>query len=318
MSSGQSLAIRPAEKMKLILDRASVQEQFQRALGPEQASLFAVSVLEVYTTGSAELQACDPAKVVQQALKAATLRLPVSAQLGQAYIVPRQNSHKQGNEWVRAWEPQLQIGWRGWVQLAQRTNQYALINAGSVYAGERVEQDRLTGEIRIVGDPTSEEEAGYFAYFRLRNGFEKALYWTMAQVLAHRDRHVKGWDRKGSAWSTSFGEMARKTVLSKLLRQFGPVSIEMGHAMEQEEERGEEGLPAAPNGSVRMPSGPGWIDDLIGALAEWSRRTGQRLPEGYPDEIRDERLARQWIAFLSSDGIAEAEVAEVMPEEPEF
>ncbi|MFH1572292.1 MAG: recombinase RecT [Gemmatimonadota bacterium] len=216
-------ALTPIDKLKSVLSAESVKQQFENALG-DAAPLFVASIIDAYA-GSKQLQLCAPALVIAEALKAATLRLPINRNLGFAYIVPRKEKGVP--------TPQMQIGWKGYVQLGQRSGQYRYINAGPVFEGETVHKDRLSGAVTITGKEAGPVK-GFFAYFKLLNGFEKADYWSTAEVEAHRNQYVPGWDRAGSAWQTSPRAMAMKTVLSNLLRKYGVLSIEMQRAISEE------------------------------------------------------------------------------------
>ena len=72
--------------MKSIINVDSVQEQFKNAL-QDQAPLFIASLIDIYSNDK-NLQKCEPKDVIMEALKAATLKLPINKQLGFAYIVP--------------------------------------------------------------------------------------------------------------------------------------------------------------------------------------------------------------------------------------
>ena len=91
--------------------------------------------------------------------------------LGFAYIVP----YKSGDRFL----PQLQIGYKGLIQLAMRTGQYRIINADMVYEGELRTKNKTTGEYDFEGIKTSEVVAGYFAHFEMLNGFKKTYYITI-------------------------------------------------------------------------------------------------------------------------------------------
>ena len=208
---------RPVDALKETLNLPSVQEQFKNALDKNSA-LFVASLIDIYSSDQ-YLQKCAPDKVILEALKAATLKLPINKGLGFAYIVPYGNV------------PQMQIGWKGYVQLAIRTGQYRKINAGALFEGQNVNTDYLTGDIKIMGEPTSEKTIGYFAYFELLNGFKKAMYWTKEKVHAHAKKFSKAYAKNGSTWQTSPDAMCIKTVLSALLKGYGIMSVEMTTAV---------------------------------------------------------------------------------------
>jgi len=211
-----SKSLTPVQKMKSIINADSVQEQFRNAL-KDGAPLFIASLIDIYGNDK-NLQKCEPKDVIMEALKAATLKLPINKQLGFAYIVPYGS------------EPQMQIGYKGYIQLAMRTGQYKYINADVVYEGELKGHNKLTGEVDLSGEATSDKVVGYFAYIETVNGFRKPLYWTKEKVLAHAKRYSKSFNIKSSAWQTNFDEMALKTMLRNLLSKYGVMSVEMMNA----------------------------------------------------------------------------------------
>src|SRR5690606_11751570 len=80
----ESAKARPIDRLKAILSAESVQEQFRNVL-KENAGAFIASIIDLYNTDHL-LQACDPKDVVMEALKAASLKLPINKQLGFAWI----------------------------------------------------------------------------------------------------------------------------------------------------------------------------------------------------------------------------------------
>lgn len=210
------------QQLKGILASEAMKRNFENVL-KENAGAFMASILELYQSDG-YLQNCDPNKVVLEALKAATLKLPISKALGFAYIIPYKDT------------PQMQLGYKGIIQLAQRSGLYRYLNAGEVYEGEEVKYNRVTGMLEIDGEATSEKVIGYFAYFQLLNGFEKSVYWPMEKVLAHAKKFSQAYKsgKKDSPWFTNFDAMAIKTVLKSILTKYGPLSVEMQSAMEQD------------------------------------------------------------------------------------
>lgn len=204
-------------RLKGILNNETMQQNFRNILA-ENAGAFMASVIELYQSDGA-LQKCDPNRVVLEALKAATLKLPINKQLGFAYIIPYNNV------------PTFQLGFRGLIQLAQRSGQYRYINADVVCEGESVNYNRITGMLEISGTAKSETPVGYFAYFQLLNGFEKCVYWTREKVEAHAKRYSKAWSKADSPWHTNFDAMALKTVLKTIISKYGVMSVEFANAI---------------------------------------------------------------------------------------
>ena len=208
--------------MKTITSDPKVKARMAEQL-KDAAPTFLASVLDLYVSDSYLIQ-CDPNAVMQEALKAALLHLPVVKSLGFAYVVPYKG------------KPAFVLGYKGLVQLAMRTGHYRTINAGEVYEGETVKQDRITGEMSIEGTQTSENAIGYFAHFSLINGFTKTIYWTREQVVKHAKAKSRSFSSDTSPWHTDFDAMAEKTLLRRLLTKYGELSVDMAQVIAEDDQ----------------------------------------------------------------------------------
>lgn len=245
---------RPIDLMKSVINAPSVQEQFQNALG-EHKDAFVASLIDLFT-GDKQLQTCKPALVIAEALRAATLRLPLNKALGFAYIIVFNNSVKNADgSWSKVPTPTFVPGYKGYIQLAMRTGQYRTINADFVYEGEMRKVSKLTGEIALDGEKKSDKIIGYFCYFELLNGFNKTLFVSVEDMAAYALRYspsFKG-NKKPSAdaliklaqanqpsskvgWEGNFNDMALKTVIRRLLSKYGYLSVEMQNALSKDVE----------------------------------------------------------------------------------
>lgn len=234
-----------------------VQNQLKQVLG-NNSGTFATSLVEVFTNDT-QLRKCDQKKVVQEAIKAATLKLPLNKQLGYAYIVVYNNWDKAARKAVPT--PTLILGWKGLLQLALRSGQYRNINADVVYEGELKGKDKLSGVIDLSGDKISEKVEGYFAHFETINGFRKTLFMSLSDMANYalkysptfkrntkdnplptvdalcdmaNDQAINGPTGK-MGWEGDFNSMAIKTVFRRLLGKYGYLSIEMMNAMSEDE-----------------------------------------------------------------------------------
>lgn len=203
--------------MKGLVRSDSMKKRMEDVLGKE-AGTFLASALDLYTSDT-NLSRCDANRVMAECMKAAALKLPISKSLGFCYIIPYGDI------------PQFQLGYKGYIQLAQRTGQYRYINADMVYEGEVVTYNRITGMMEIGGAATSNKPIGYFAYFQLLNGFEKAIYWTREKVEAHAKQFSKAWKQANSPWHQHFDAMALKTVIKQLISKYGIMSVEFANAV---------------------------------------------------------------------------------------
>lgn len=222
---------------KKVAENNYYQQLMQNAL-KENAGAFATSIMELVTSDETLLQ-CDPNELMAEAIKAASLKLPLSKQLGYAYLVAYGNT------------PTMIIGYKGLFQLAIRSGLYKIINAGVVYEGELQDFDKLTGGFNLNGEKLSEKPVGYFSFFELKNGFRSMLYMTIDEMATYckiyspsmknckmsneelaelAERQLKQGPGKSIGWYGNFNEMAKKTVLRRLLSKEGYLSIEMQNA----------------------------------------------------------------------------------------
>jgi recombination protein RecT len=221
--------ITPYDRTRKLLGSPDVMARFESVLGTKtKANGFIASVINTVWLDD-NLKDADPSTVLASAMKAAVLDLPVDPNLGFSWIIPYRN---KGNK-----EAQFQIGWKGLVQLALRTERYRHINAAPVFEGERVIKDRITGEVRLNGKQTSDEIIGYVGYFELRDGFKHYEYMTVEEIHAHAAQHSKSYQYESSAWKTNFHEMAKKTLIKKVLKH-GPLSIDLKHALVEDADNG--------------------------------------------------------------------------------
>lgn len=187
----------------------------------DRAPQFATSIVSIVNSNRS-LANVDQMSVIQSAMVAATLDLPIDQNLGYVWLVPYKG------------KAQAQIGYKGYIQLAQRSGQYRAMNAVSVHEGELISWNPLTEEVAF--DPmkkVSDTVIGYIGYFKLLNGFEKTVYWTKEQIEAHRQRFSKAGGN--SPWKSDFDAMAKKTVLKDLLTKWGPMSTQMAVAASKDE-----------------------------------------------------------------------------------
>jgi recombination protein RecT len=205
--------------------KVSVKKKFEEMLG-NRAPQFITSVLQIAASNEL-LSKADPMSIYNSAAVAATLDLPLNNNLGFAYIVPYNAKQKDGTFKVVA---QFQMGYKGFIQLAQRSGQFKTISAAPIYEGQLVEMNPLTGFV-FDFSKKGEKIIGYAAYFSLINGFEKTFYMTVEEVTKHAGRFSQTYKKGFGLWKDEFESMATKTVLKLLLSKFAPLSVEMQKAV---------------------------------------------------------------------------------------
>lgn len=218
-----------SQRMSEVLNSTATQKLLDDVI-KENKGAFIASLLDVYGSDN-YLSKCNPGLVVKEALKAVSLKLPINKQLGFAYIIPYKDWKTQ--EMI----PQFQLGYKGLIQLAMRTGAYKYINAGNVYEGMLKNHNQLTGMVDLSGDAENDKVVGYFAYIETLNGFVKAYYWTVDEVLKHVKRYSKSYDPSKGIWKDNFDEMAQKTVLRNLLSKWAILSVDIQTALSEDDIR---------------------------------------------------------------------------------
>ena len=205
------------------------------------------------------LRECDKLSVVSAALQAESLHFPINNQLGYVYLVPY-------NDKVLGKIVQLQIGYKGYIQMAIRSGYYEDINVVEVKEGELGEYDPLNGQkFNWIKDYYKRKEAktiGYVAKLKLKTGFSKEIFWYYEAMIDHADTYSKAFSKDAttkkvgnttynlvsyedyaagnynrkdewlysSFWYKNFDEMAKKTLIRQLLSKWGIMSVEMQEA----------------------------------------------------------------------------------------
>lgn len=206
---------------KELFSDEKIRAKFQEMLG-KKAQGFIVSVLQVVASNEL-LKAADPNSIYNSAMVAATLDLPLNNNLGFAYIVPYKVKGKP--------VAQFQIGYKGFIQLAQRTGQFKHIGATRVFEGQLVENDPLFGPKFNWAGKTSDKVIGYAAAFSLINGFQKITYSTREEVMSHGAKYSQSFKAGFGLWKDEPDVMALKTVIKLLLSKYAPMSIDLQKAL---------------------------------------------------------------------------------------
>lgn len=281
-----AVAKQPSQKavavknFQAVMNNSYYQTLLQNTL-KENKGTFTTSLMELATSDEKLLQ-CNPNALMAEALKAASLHLPLNKQLGQCYILPFKDHGVM--------TPTLVVGTKGYLQLAMRTGKYETINSDVVYEGELKGYDKVTGNLDLSGVRTSNVPIGYFAYMKMKNGFSKLLYMSLDEVCLYAKQYsptVKFSEKAtpatlkelalkqaasgvsdGVGWYSNFESMALKTVLRRLLSKWGELSIEnndilnIDEAPSAEQQRDEEFAEAkevievdAETGEIKQPAG---------------------------------------------------------------
>jgi recombination protein RecT len=223
----KQLAQKSTSSVKDFINSPAMQKKIQDLLH-DRAPQFTTSVLSLVGADAA-LAECQPASLFSAALTAASLDLPINKNLGFAHIIAYKNN-KAGIT-----EAQFQIGWKGLVQLAQRSGQYKTIKATAVYEGQLVSEDPLGENVYDWNAKTSNKIIGYVSRFALITGFVSELYMPVEQMEAHGKQYSQSYKRGFGPWVDNFDAMAMKTVIKLNINKFGPMNTQIERAIEADQ-----------------------------------------------------------------------------------
>ena len=253
-----------AKEKKLTFSQAMETDAFKKVVAgalrdPKRANRFVASVIAA-VSANPSLQACKPASILSSALQGEALELSPSPALGEYALVPYKTKDKATGEIVNM--AQFQIMTNGRVQLAMRTGLFEDLDSIEIREGEYKGRDKLTGKpvLEFIEDDEERETKpiiGYYAYFRLKNGFFKSVYFSKEKILQWAERYSKAFNRKlydkyikgeinenspwkeqtavTAPWYNNHDEMAKNVVLRQVLKK-APKSIEMRTVEEKEEQ----------------------------------------------------------------------------------
>lgn len=168
------------------------------------------------------LKNADPISVFNAAMTAASLDLSINPNLWLAYIVPYNNSktHKQ--------EAQFQMWYKGFKQLAIRSNQYKNIYEREIYDWQLIEDNTFLWFHFDWKQKKSDKIIGYACYILLLNGYEYMYYMSHEEMEAHALEFSQQYKKyKTGLWKTNFVDMALKTVIKLNISKNWPISTDI-------------------------------------------------------------------------------------------
>lgn len=219
-----------------------------------------------------KLAECEPKSFLTAILIASQFGLLPDGVTGQSYIIPYWNTKKG------ILEAQLQIGYKGELELARRSGQVARVECNVVYEKDSFEYEFGLAPV-LKFKPSTEGDRGkklyIYALVMLKDGSPYFDVWTIGQIDDHRRRFSKQPD--GPAWTGSPDKMGKKTVLKQVL-DYCPMSVEYQKANRFDD--------LAEGGQPQMLDIELSPDDFTVSEAE-------EQPKGKLDQIVDNEKARK-------------------------
>lgn len=194
-------------------------------LTPER--LMRISLTEIRK--NPKLLDCDMKSLMGSIIQAAQLGLEPGSALGHCYLIPFFNQ-KRGIS-----EAQFMMGYRGMLDLIQRSDRVSHVVARAVFSGDDFDfrygsEEKITHIPDLEGECHPNDLTHVYCVASFRDGSRAFEVMNRNQIEAIRSRSKQ----PQGIWATDFEAMARKTVIRRLFKYL-PVSIQIQQAITMDE-----------------------------------------------------------------------------------
>jgi len=234
--------IKPIEKFSTESSLASFLNknyinQIKNFFADEKKALKFLSSVRADVQRNPKLLDCTPESIVNSYMQMAQMGFMPSTVSGEGYVLPYNNTKKNGKDWIQVMEAQFQVGYQGFVtllyqagmekitsEIIRKNDKFSYIN------GEMLHEIDLMLSDKERGDPIG---AYITVVFR---GQPSTRFMNSKDILAHGQRFSKSFDLKGkhSPWNPDNDpllNMWRKTVF-KQMQKFLPKNEIINKAIE--------------------------------------------------------------------------------------
>ncbi len=199
-----------------------IEKALPSVLTPERFTRMVLSALST----NPNLANCTPRSFLGAMMSAAQLGVEPNTSLGQAYLIPYRNHGTL--------ECQFQLGYKGLIDLAYRSGEVSTIQAHEVCENDEFSFEfGLEPKLRHV--PAAKDRGEviyYYAAFRTKDGGYGFEVMSKADIVKFAQKASRAYNN--GPWQTNFDEMAKKTVIKKVLK-YAPLKSEFAHQVAQDE-----------------------------------------------------------------------------------
>lgn len=221
--SQEQKAVAQGQKPQSIRDYIKVMEPgiakaLPSVITPERFTRITLTALST----NPKLAECTHNSFLGAMMTAAQLGVEPNTPLGQAYLIPYRNHGKL--------ECQFQLGYKGLIDLAYRSGEVKTIQAHTVYENDDFSYE-LGLEPKLHHVPAKAERGKpvyFYAVFHTKDGGYGFEVMSYEDVEAHAKRYSKAYS--SGPWQTNFEEMAKKTVLKRVLK-YAPLKSDFVRAV---------------------------------------------------------------------------------------
>lgn len=201
-----------------------IKKALPSVITPERFTRMTLSAISV----NPALSKCTPKSFLGAMMSAAQLGLEPNTPLGQAYLIPYKNKGVD--------EVQFQIGYKGLIDLAYRSGEVEVVQAQIVYENDEFHcqyglEPKLT---HVPADKDRGLPIKVYAVFKTKSGGYGFEVMSMDDVKKHAQKYSRSANSSYSPWTTNFEEMAKKTVLKRVLK-YAPMKSDFVRGVVQDE-----------------------------------------------------------------------------------
>lgn len=213
---------RPTMQAYIKQMESEIKKALPSVITPERFTRIVLSALST----NQKLAQTTPQSFLGAMMTAAQLGVEPNTPLGQAYLIPYLNHGKL--------ECQFQLGYKGLIDLAYRSGEVSVIQAQVVCENDNFSYSfGLDPTLEHVPAKTDRGDPAYvYAVFRTKDGGYGFEVMSMDDIRKHAKKYSKAYSN--GPWQTNFEEMAKKTVLKRVLK-YAPLKSDFVRGVAQDE-----------------------------------------------------------------------------------
>lgn len=222
MQKKESQPAQPSMQQYIRQMEGAIKKALPSVMTPERFTRIVLSAL----SANPKLGSTTPQSFLGAMMTAAQLGVEPNTPLGQAYLIPYYNKGTL--------ECQFQLGYKGLIDLAYRSGEISVISAQVVHENDDFSYSfGLNPELKHIPAKSERGEPTYvYAMFKTKDGGYGYEVMSIDDVRAHAKKYSKSYGN--GPWQTNFEEMAKKTVLKKVLK-YAPLKSDFIRDMAQDE-----------------------------------------------------------------------------------
>ena len=199
-----------------------IKKALPSVMTPERFTRIVLSALST----NPKLAETTPQSFLGAMMTAAQLGVEPNTPLGQAYLIPYRNKGVM--------ECQFQLGYKGLIDLAYRSGEISIIQAQVVYSEDSFTYSfGLEPTLKHIPAACERGEPVYvYAVFKKKEGGYGFEVMSIEEIRSFAQKYSKTYDN--GPWQTNFEEMAKKTVLKRVLK-YAPLKTEFLRGLAQDE-----------------------------------------------------------------------------------